>query len=576
MNKTDYFKQWHSPVQKRYEALRAFYFEKVTLDEITKRFNFKASYFRKLCSEFSQSLDAGIDPFFTIKKTGPKTRQTSSSFIEKIVAMRKRNLSIMEIRAALSEDISPPSLNTIDKILKDEGFAPLPKRTHSEREMATISEKIQPPRSQPFKNQSQTLTTEIAGGCLIFLPLIEELGIINAIKESNFPQTSQLSDVQMLLSFLSLKLLGNKRLSHDSLWNLDYALGFFSGLNVLPKSSTLSSYSYRVSRESNYAFLKAIGNIFTVDGDDEGVFNLDFKAIPHWGDESILEKHWCGARGKAMKSILSLIVQNPTSGLISYTNADIQSENDCVLEFVDFWKEGKGQSPKMLIFDSKFTTYSHLNKLNQDDIKFITLRRRGKKLIDQVDHISDEQWQTLYIERTKGKKQKVSLYDHLCTLRNYQGQVREIIIKDHGRDKPVFFITNDLTSDAKKIIRNYAKRWLIEKEIAEQVEFFHLNSPSSSIVVKVDFDLTLSVLAHNLYRYAANYLTGFENCNAETLNRKFFQNGAKISIKDGVASVALKKKSHLPILMQLPWMSKQTSLSWMEGMAIEFISATAS
>ena len=205
--------------------------------------------------------------------------------------------------------------------------------------------------------------------------MLEKLGIITAIKESGFPKTSNLSDVQMVLSFLALKLISTKCWSQDSFWNMDRALGLFAGLNVLPKSTTLSTYSYRVSRKSNRRLLTQLSNIF--EDKDHAEFNLDFKAIPHWGDDSVLEKNWCGTRSKAMKSLLALIVQNPETGNISYTNAEIKhsQQNEAILEFVDFWKEGHVAAPKILIFDSKFTNYKNLNKLNQDNIKFLTLRR---------------------------------------------------------------------------------------------------------------------------------------------------------------------------------------------------------
>jgi hypothetical protein len=77
-----------------------------------------------------------------------------------------------------------------------------------------------------------------------------------------------------------------------------------------------------------------------------------------------------------MKSILSLIVQCPQTGMINYTDAELKhnTQNDALLEFVDFWKRGNGVAPKMLIFDSRFTIYENLNKLNLDNIKFLTIR----------------------------------------------------------------------------------------------------------------------------------------------------------------------------------------------------------
>jgi hypothetical protein len=115
----------------------------------------------------------------------------------------------------------------------------------------------------------------------------------------------------------------------------------------------------------------------------------------------------------------------------------------------------------------------------------------------------------------------------------------------------------------------------VEKEIAEQIAFFHMNQASSSIVVKVGFDLTISLLVHNLYRVLSNYLNDFENCTVPTIYRKFLLNGATVKIEGNEATVNLKKKTHLPILFELPWLRKKTKLSWM-GINITFMPGTTS
>ena len=574
MNQMNYFLNSENPRQRQYEALRAFYYDKLPSVEVVKKFGFSKAYFDKLKHQFTKALDQGVNPFFELKKPGPKQPRTAQTVVEMVILLRKQNYAITDIRVALDAKNTPLSLDKINNILKNEGFASLPKRTHQERVDIQLPKKIIPPESISWKCRDEIFSTERAAGVLVFLPVLESLGIIKAIEDAHFPSTNQLSDTQMVLSFLSLKLMGNARWSHDSVWNMDRALGLFSGLNVLPKATTLSSYSYRVQRTSNITLLKNLVNCFKGEH-EEDEFNLDFKAIPHWGDESVLEKNWCGARSRAMKSILSLIVQCPQSGMINYTDAELKhnTQNDAVLDFVDFWKVGKGVAPKMLIFDSKFTTYENLNKLNADkeQIKFLTIRRRGKKLIEQVNAIPEDQWQTLQIERAKGKKQQMCVHDRRTTMSKYEGEIREIILTEHGRLRPTFLITNDFDLSAKDLIKKYSRRWMVEKEIAEQIAFFHLNTPSSSIVVKVDFDLTLSLLAHNLYRYLAQKLHGFEQCNAETIHRDFLDNGAMITIKNGEATVALKKKSHLPILLNAPFIKNPSTLSWLGNLKMNFI-----
>jgi hypothetical protein len=564
MELASYFNKPRSTQQCHYEALRAFYVDEEDSAEIAPRFGFTCAYFKKLRTLFKNRFEAGHDPLFAEKRRGPKQRRTDQTVIEKIIALRKQNYSVTDIKASLHADNKALSVDAIDQILKGEGFAPLPKRTYEERLKTQVPESLQAPKSTALIIKDEAFTTEMNAGPLVFLPLLKNLGIIDAIKSCNFPSTSSISDIQYVLSFLAIKLMGDTRWSYDTVWNFDRALGLFAGLNVLPKSTALSTYSYRVSRQSNLKLLLALSKIFEAESDGE--FNLDFKAIPHWGNDSVLEKNWCGSRGKAIKSILSVVVQNPQSRMLSYVDAELKhhNQNNAVIEFVDFWKNGHGNAPKMLIFDSKFTTYEHLSQLNQDGIMFLTLRRRGKNLIAQADAIPEEGWQTIQITRAKGKKCIIRVHDSSKTLRHYDGEIREIIVTDNKRKKPAFLITNDLKSDIKILVRKYAHRWLIEQEIAEQVAFFQLNNPSSSIVVKVDFDLTLSLLAHNLYIKLASELVGFEHCTAETICRKFLINGAQIQIKDRQATIQLKKKTHLPILLNVPWLKKTTHLSWFD------------
>ena len=578
MEPKQFFGQPSCARQRQYEALKAFYHDGLPALDAAARYGFSVAYFKKLRSDFLHQLRAGTNPFFQQPKTGPKQRRSSEDLVAQIVALRKRNYAITDIKATLQAQGQAPSLDTIDRILKAEGFAPLPKRTRQQRLDVVPPAKLTPPRSATRSLIDEEFTTTGAAGLLIFLPLLASLDIVPAITAAGFPATREISDVQALLSLLALKLMGTKRWSHDSTWSLDRALGLFAGLNVLPKATTLASYSYRVTRAMNRQLLLHLSGCFQHEG-EAGEFNLDFKTIPHWGDASILDKHWSGSRTKALKSVLALIVQDPDTGQLSYTNAEIQrhQQNDAVLDFVDFWTQGRGTAPKLLVFDSKFTTYQNLDKLNQsaEEIKFLTLRRRGKKLLEWVAKLPSEDWQTVKVERAKGKQQKLRVHDGRCTLRDYQGEVRQVVLTNHGRQQPTFLITNDFALPLKQVVQKYARRWLVEQEIAEQIVAFHLNSPSSSIVVKVDLDLTLSLLAHNLYRRLSELLPGFEQCTVETIRRRFLENGAAVTVRDNTVTVRLNKKTHLPILFEVPWMNQTVSLPWM-GLNIRFLPGTVS
>jgi len=53
--------------------------------------------------------------------------------------------------------------------------------------------------------------------------------------------------------------------------------------------------------------------------------NLDFHSIPHFGDDSEMEKLWCGARGKALKGANTFFAQDSESDSLIYTSADPES-----------------------------------------------------------------------------------------------------------------------------------------------------------------------------------------------------------------------------------------------------------
>ena len=170
----------------------------------------------------------------------------------------------------------------------------------------------------------------------------------------------------------------------------DSGIGLFAGLNVLPKCTAMSTYSYGLDPPEllrlQRTFVKQVNKLGLI---DNNVINLDFHTIPHFGEESVLQKHWAGARNKRMKGALTLFAQDASSKLILYTAADIQKNeaDDQVLTFLKYWQGIQRRVQSTFVFDSKFTTYSNLSALNRKGIKFITLRRRGKKLIQNVSQL---------------------------------------------------------------------------------------------------------------------------------------------------------------------------------------------
>jgi hypothetical protein len=70
------------------------------------------------------------------------------------------------------------------------------------------------------------------------------------------------------------------------------------------------------------------------------------------------------------------------------------------------------------------------------------------------------------------------------------------------------------------------------------------------MVIKVDFDLTMSILAHNLYRLLAADLPGFSHQAPDSLFDKFIDNSGKVVIDSERITVVLHKKRNVPALLQ--------------------------
>jgi len=296
---------------------------------------------------------------------------------------------------------------------------------------------------------------------------------------------------------------------------------------------------------------------------------LDFHTIPHFGNESVLQEHWAGARNKRMKGALTLIGQDADSKLILYTAADIQRSeaDDQVLEFLSFWKKAQRGVDPMLIFDSKFTTYANLSQLNGFGVKFITLRRRGKRLIESIDSLGP--WKSVHIPHAKRKYQNPQVHESMIELTGYSGSLRQIVMRGNGRSRPAFLITNDMDSPVERIVSDYARRWRVENVIAEAVKFFNLNALSSPILTKVHFDVIMTMVADTLYSMLAGKLRGFEHCDASKVYRQFVRGKGRVNLNAERLAVTFPRKAHNPILRNVPWHRLPRKISWLGDVDLE-------
>ena len=577
MDPKHYFESPSTISQKQYEALRQFFLEGISGKQVAENFGYTYRGFTTIVSEFRKKLKEHPqqDPFFVAKPRGRKVGHTASQARELIVALRKKYYSVEDIKVLLDSKDMVMSEGSILKIIKEEGFARLPRRSlPNKKELAPPPIEAEKSIQLPFHIR-ETFKSSSAG-ILCLLPFLKAFGIDELIARSSYPETSSIDRVSSILSFVALKACNVRRYSADDLWCMDRGLGMFAGLNVLPKTAWFSSYSHRVTAEMNLDFLKHLHALWLEKKLLSDTTNLDFTAIPYWGEDDHLENNWSGKRGRALSSMLAVLAHDPESGIIDFGNTNVmhKKEGETVLEFLDFY--GAHGPLKFLVFDSKFTPYENLAKLDDQNIKFITIRRRGKNIVNEIEQMPDTQWKKIRVETSSHKKRLLKVLDQRIWLKGYGRQIRQVVVTGHGKVKPALIITNEFDMKVEEVVRKYTRRWLVEKAISEQISFFHLNQLSSSIVVKVDFDLTMSILTHNLYRIFAMHMERYEMLTDQSLFQKFINNTAMITIEEDDILISLEKKRTLPVMIQRLKEFENHKYPWLGNKNIRFVGASNS
>jgi hypothetical protein len=584
MKPEEYFIFSQSVNKKRYDALHAFFVNRLPAAEVAERYGYTLTSFYSLIRDFRKYLTGGghrEDFFFKDTVLGRKPGK-EDDLKDMIISLRKMNFSAEDIVSIANSKSYEVSYGFVYKVLREEGFARLPRRSEVSKKQLELPA-IKAPVAEKLTWETEKFYSSHTV-LFAFLPVIFRYGIHRIIERSSYPFTRDINKLSSILCFLALKLSNVKRYSHDDLWCMDRGMGLFAGLNVLPKTAWFSSYSSRVDSGMNLSFLKELHKEWSKHGLLSDTANLDFTTIPYWGESEHLENNWSGKRGKALPSMLAVLAQDPESGIIDYGNCDIlhRDESAVVLEYLDFYRTvpQEDNTLKYLVFDSKFTNYQNLAKLDDRQIKFITIRRRGGKMIEQIQQITA--WKTLRVEASGLKKRTLKIYDQQVILPGYSDgktgkakTIRQVVITGHGKIKPAVMLTNDFELPVETVVRKYCRRWLVEKGISQQIDFFHLNRVSSSMVIKVDFDLVMSILAHNLYRLLALDLDRYQQFSDERIYEKFVNNSGEIEIDNTEIRVNLKKKRELPLLLDFFKQSQKTKYPWLNNKYIRF-HATAS
>ena len=564
----EYFTELAEPAQRRYEALRCYFIEELSAAEVGERFGYSPAVVHQMASE----LRAGKAQFFASSKPGPRGPRKTPRIRDDVFALRAQERSVTEIAQALTARGTPVSAQTVWSILAAEGLERLERRAVSERGAP-------PPRFEPVKARAipgwpagLSLPCDHAG-LLLLVPGIVELDLHELVGSCGYPSTKVLSAWHSLGTLLLAKCARKPRVSHTDALADDDALGLLLGLTALPKATHLTSYSYRVRRASNEQLLTGTCRRLRELGLATGAegFNLDFHAIRHHGTDTPLEKHYVPRRSQRTRAVLTFFAQDHASTEMVYANADLTKAEQAreIIAFADYWQHISGEDPGLLVFDSRLTTYKVLSELTERGIRWLTLRERGPKLIRELAALPNSEWKTVRVERS-GRYRQPEIHDQLIKIKDIQAPVRQLAVRNIGRDQPTLLITNDIQRTTKQLFARYAERMGIENELDAYISGFHLDALSSGLPLNVDLDTTLTVIAGNLYRLLARQLPRYEHATPDRLWRHFLDSTGTLHISNDALTVDLRTRTYHPVLIDAGLADQTTPIPWLDGRQLRF------
>lgn len=418
------------------------------------------------------------------------------------------------------------------------------------------------------------LRTRVAG-LFLFLPLLARLGFDKLVRRAGYPGSNMVPADATLLSLLTLKLLDKERRSHIDDFNFEQAVGLFAGLNILPKKSFITDYSYRTEREHQQQLLAGwLKQLSPVLLPDANAFSLDFHPIPYRGEQAVLENHYIPCRGHAGPSVQSFFARDHENRVFCYANANLTREEQSgeITRFVEFWQQLTGHDPEWLYFDSKLTTYAELSRLNQrGGVHFVTIRRRVPALLKRIRERPESDWTPAIIDIPKRRQKRIRYLSDEVLLSDYEGPLRQIAVTGLGREHPALFLTNDFDVRPREVITNYARRNGIEDGLGTNVNFFHMDCLSSEVRLNVDLDVTLTVIANGCYRWLARQLKGFAAAKAKLIYRKFVETGGRIEVAPNRRIlVTFDRRSHNPTLREAALDLNSPRIPWLNNHRVEF------
>src|SRR6266699_838038 len=532
----EYFTQPVPSAQRRYEAMRVYFVDDMPAAQVAARFGYSTASVHQMAT----LLRGGRMEFFAAAKPGPRGPRKAGQVHDRVLALRADGHSVTEIAAALHAEGTPVSAQTVWTILDAEGIARLVRDDTGRRGTPARLDPVKATTLSPSSWPAGTHLPCDHAGLFLLLPAIVSLGLPDLIHAAAYPGTRALSAWQSIGTLLLAKCARRARTHHIDALTDDTALALALNLTALPKANHLRTYAYRVRRDSNRTLLSGLVNALRRQGlaTGEAGFNCDFHAIRHHGEDVPRERHYVTKRPQRTRAVLTFFAQDHASPEMVYANADITKAEQAreIIAFADYWQQATGADPGLLVFDSQLTNYTVLNELTQRSLRWLTLRKRGPKVLSELAALPASAWTTHNIDR----------------------------------DEPTLIITNALTTPAKDLFARYAERMTIENELDAYISGFHLDALTSGLPLNVDLDTTLTVVAGNLYRILARTLPRYETATPDKIWRHFLDATGTLNVTNDAITVNLNLRTYHPVLIDAGFADLDLPIPWLNNRHLRF------
>src|SRR6266571_1985425 len=204
---------------------------------------------------------------------------------------------------------------------------------------------------------------------------------------------------------------------------------------------------------------------------------------------------------------------------------------------------------------------------------FHAIRHHGEvvppKVLSELAALPASAWTTHRIDRA-GHYRHPQIHEQVLAIKGIDNRVRQIAVRNIGRDEPTLIITNALTTPAKDLFARYAERMTIENELDAYISGFHLDALTSGLPLNVDLDTTLTVVAGNLYRILARTLPRYETATPDKIWRHFLDATGTLNVTNDAITVNLNLRTYHPVLIDAGFADLDLPIPWLNNRHLRF------